>query len=257
MGVSRDITVMAVEIGNTNTHVGSVDIIALTCSHRKDFASATLRDDPALILEYIGEDDRNVPWVIAGGRNGLANDLERVVKKQGIERITQLCFHDNLPLAFRYDNPRSLGADRIANALFAHRRYPKRTVIAISSGTAVTIDLIASSAEFLGGAIMAGIPAQLCGLRVAAPALPLLPVPEPYVPLPATSTEACMFAGTVHGTAGAINHIVARYCSSISEEPIIIATGGGWEITESHIDFRYTFEPDMTIIGTGLYSRYS
>jgi type III pantothenate kinase len=257
MDVLRDTTVFAVEIGNTNTHIGSVDIAALACFNRKDFASAKLRADPALILEYISEEDRNVPWVIAGGRNGLANDLERMIKKQGIGRITQLCFHDKLPITFRYDNPRSLGADRIANALFAHWRYPKNTVIAISSGTAVTIDLIASSAEFLGGAILAGIPAQLCGLHVAAPALPLLPVPGPHVPLPATSTEACMLAGTVYGTAGAINLIVARYCSSISEEPIIIATGGGWEITESHIDFRYTFEPDMTVIGTGLYSRYS
>lgn len=257
MGVSRDTTVIAVEIGNTNTHVGSVDIATLTCFNRKDVSSATLLADPALIVERIGEDDRKVPWVIAGGRNGLANDLERVIKDQGIGRISHLRYSDKLPLAFRYDDPRSLGADRIANALFAHCRYPKRTVIAISSGTAVTIDLIASSAEFLGGVILAGIPAQLYGLHVAAPALPLLPIPEHPVPLPATSTESCMHAGIVHGTAGAINHIVSRYRSSISEEPLVIATGGGWKITESYVDFRYTFEPDMTIIGTGLFFRYS
>jgi pantothenate kinase type III len=257
MSVPRDTTVIAVEIGNTNTHVGCVDIPELTCSNRKDFASATLMPNPALIVEHTSEDDRNVPWVIAGGRKGLANDLERAIKNKGIERVSHLYYSDRLPLTFRYDNPQSLGADRIANAIYARTRYPGRTVITISSGTAVTIDLIASSAEFLGGAILAGIPAQLCGLHVAAPALPLLPVPEPHVPLPATSTESCIHAGIVHGIAGAINHIVARYRSSISEEPLIIATGGGWKVTEPYVDFRYTFEPDMTIIGTGLYSRYS
>jgi type III pantothenate kinase len=257
MGLTRDTTVIAVEIGNTNTHVGSVDIGALTCLNRQDISSATLLADPDLIVEHISEDNRQVPWIIAGGRNGLANDLERVIKDHGIGRISHLRYSDKLPLAFRYDDPQSLGADRIANALFAHWRYPKRTVIAISSGTAVTIDIIASSAEFLGGAIMAGIPAQLCGLHVAAPALPLLPVPEHQVPLPATSTEMCMHAGIVHGIAGAINHIVSCYRSSISGEPLVIATGGGWKITEPYVDFRYTFEPDMTVIGTGLFFRYS
>jgi type III pantothenate kinase len=257
MDALRDDTVIAVEIGNTNTHVGCVNNAALTCSRRKDFASAKLLSDPALIAESISEDERHVPWVIAGGRKGLANDIERAIRNKGIERIAHLYYNDRLPLTFRYDDPRSLGADRIANAVYAHSRYPGHTIIAISSGTAVTIDLIASSAEFLGGAILAGIPAQLCGLHVAAPALPLLPVPEPHVPLPATSTESCIQTGIVHGIAGAINHIVARYRSSISEEPTIIATGGGWKITEPHIDFRFSFEPDMTIIGTGLFFRYA
>jgi pantothenate kinase type III len=257
MGISNDTTVIAVEIGNTNTHIGSVDTATLACSGRKDVATAMFMANPALIAEQISDDNRNLPWVIAGGRSRLANDLERMVRNHGVGTIAHLRFSNKFPLTFRYDDPESLGADRIANAVFACCRYPKRTVITISSGTAITIDLISSSAEFCGGIIMAGIPAQISGLHVAAPTLPLLTVPQPHVPLPALSTEGCMRAGIVHGTAGAINHIVGRYGSSLSEEPLIIATGNGWKITEPEIDFRYTFEADMTVIGTGLSYRYT
>ena len=119
MGISRDTSVFAVEIGNTNTHTGSVDITALTCSGRKDMATAMLLAKPDLIAEHISDDNRNVPWVIAGGRNGLASSLERVIQKHDISPITHLRLSNKLPLTFKYDNSGSLGADRIANAIYA------------------------------------------------------------------------------------------------------------------------------------------
>jgi type III pantothenate kinase len=249
-------TVAAIDIGNTNTHLGVVDTSAMRCLHRFDFPSTAVSADPSFIVSAANDSVRGIPWVIAGGRNGLAFSLEQTLHALGIATIVQVHHHTRLPVRFHYDNPSSLGADRIAHALFVHRRYPGRTVIVISSGTAITIDVIKESGEFMGGVIMAGIPAQLLGLHAAAPALPLPGIPELPVTLPARSTAACMHAGIVHGTAGALNHIVGRYRAELAGEPIILASGGGWKYTEHLLDFKYSFEPDLTIVGAALYALY-
>src|SRR2546423_605947 len=50
----------------------------------------------------------------------------------------------------RYDNPKDVGADRIANALAAYSKYGG-PVIVIDFGTAVTYDAINAEGDYLGG----------------------------------------------------------------------------------------------------------
>src|SRR5439155_1431094 len=52
----------------------------------------------------------------------------------------------------RYDNPKDVGADRIANALAAYTKYGGPVVV-IDFGTAVTYDAINAEGDYLGGAI--------------------------------------------------------------------------------------------------------
>src|SRR5256886_12831134 len=51
----------------------------------------------------------------------------------------------------RYDNPKDVGADRIANALAAYSKYGGPIVV-IDFGTAVTYDAINAEGDYLGGA---------------------------------------------------------------------------------------------------------
>src|SRR5882672_2559011 len=50
----------------------------------------------------------------------------------------------------RYDNPKDVGADRIANALAAYTKYGGPIVV-IDFGTAVTYDAINAEGDYLGG----------------------------------------------------------------------------------------------------------
>src|SRR5439155_5935 len=63
----------------------------------------------------------------------------------------------------RYDNPKDVGADRIANALAAYTKYGGPVVV-IDFGTAVTYDAINAEGDYLGGAIAPGVEISLDAL---------------------------------------------------------------------------------------------
>src|SRR5436305_1636400 len=85
----------------------------------------------------------------------------------------------------RYDNPKDVGADRIANALAAYSKYGG-PVIVIDFGTAVTYDAINADGDYLGGAIAPGVEisldalvSQTAMLRRAAPGLETARLTDP------------------------------------------------------------------------------
>ena len=55
------------------------------------------------------------------------------------------------------DNPREVGADRIANAVAAHEMFPESAVVVVDFGTAITVDAVSAKGQYLGGAIAPGL----------------------------------------------------------------------------------------------------
>ena len=62
-----------------------------------------------------------------------------------------------------YDDPKEVGADRIANAVGAFDLYGGPTVV-VDFGTATTFDAISAKGEYMGGAIVPGIEISLDAL---------------------------------------------------------------------------------------------
>jgi type III pantothenate kinase len=106
-------------------------------------------------------DIHNLPAVLAGVSDARAAEIEKTLISRGINTISRVKHHSGLPLKVRYEKPSSLGADRLADALYAVTVYPGENVVIIDSGTAVTIDLVTAGGEFAGGTIIAGVEAQL------------------------------------------------------------------------------------------------
>ncbi len=255
--------VIAVDIGSTRTHVGCVNTGKRICLFRRDFLSSELDRCLPEAVRRIKNIISSAPACLAGRQaviaGGRAHTAEKIMEKYGVTSITRLSWHARLPLRFRYDRPETLGADRIADALYAAAAYLRRNVIIIDSGTAITVDAVSRSAEFTGGVILAGIEIQLYGLHAATGALRALPVvaiPDKRIPFPGNSTEICMQAGAAHGTAGALNHLVRKYRSLLGGKCLVLATGGGWNLTKKLVDFDFIEVPDMTLIGTALYALY-
>src|SRR5205814_787090 len=65
-----------------------------------------------------------------------------------------------------YDNPKEVGADRIANAVGAFDLYGGPSIV-VDFGTATTIEAVSANGEYLGGAIFPGIEISLDPLRAA------------------------------------------------------------------------------------------
>jgi type III pantothenate kinase len=250
--------ILAIDIGNSTLHVGIVDSRSLRCSNRLDAPLFSLRHElPRLLDKTISSIDAaaagGLRTVIAGGDRGTVLAVRSLLREFGLSNVTDLTWREGLPVTFHYKNPSRLGPDRIADALYAAAAYPTGNTVIIGVGTAVTVNALRSGSDFLGGVIFPGAAAQLRSLHEAAPVLPLLDLTGKPVPLPGASTEACMRAGVIHAVAGGINHVVKELRSVLGGECTVLSTGGGWDTVKQFVDFEFVGNPDMTLIGAGLF----
>ena len=125
----------------------------------------------------------------------------------------------------RYENPRELGSDRIANAVAAYELYGG-PCITIDFGTATSFGAISARGEFLGGAICPGLKLAADALTENTAKLPRFELVKPESVI-GRNTVANMQAGIVYGYIGQINYLVERMKREMNVPNIkVIATGG-------------------------------
>jgi type III pantothenate kinase len=122
-----------------------------------------------------------------------------------------------------YDNPKEVGADRIANAVGTFDAYGGPS-ICVDFGTATTFDCISEKGEYLGGAILPGIGISMDALFGRAAALRRVELVEPRNVIGKSTVESIQ-SGAVYGFTGSVDAIVRRIQSEIGE-CTVVATGG-------------------------------
>lgn len=130
-------------------------------------------------------------------------------------------------LKIRYKNPAAVGADRIANAVAAVRRYPESDVIIIDFGTATTCDVITKDRSYLGGAIFAGTLLSMQALESRTAKLPKVEIMIPEAACGRT-TEESIQSGLYHSTIGSVRELVRVITDQefSGKQPLLLATGG-------------------------------
>ena len=125
----------------------------------------------------------------------------------------------------KYENPRELGSDRIANAVAAYELYGG-PCITIDFGTATSFGAISARGEFLGGAICPGLKLAADALTENTAKLPRFELVKPDNVIGRT-TVTNMQAGIVYGYIGQIKYLVNRMKQEMGMPDIkVIATGG-------------------------------
>ena len=125
----------------------------------------------------------------------------------------------------RYENPRELGSDRIANAVAAYELYGG-PCITIDFGTATSFGVINERGEFLGGAICPGLKLAAEALTEHAAKLPRFELAKPDSVI-GRNTISNMQAGIVYGYIGQINYLVERMKRELgAPHAKVVATGG-------------------------------
>ena len=125
----------------------------------------------------------------------------------------------------KYENPRELGSDRIANAMAAYELYGG-PCITIDFGTATSFGVISERGEFLGGAICPGLKLAADALTERAAKLPRFELTKPESVI-GRSTVTNMQAGIVYGYIGQVNYLIERMKKELNAPHAkVIATGG-------------------------------
>jgi type III pantothenate kinase len=144
-----------------------------------------------------------------------------------------------------------VGADRIANAVAAHEMFSGEAVVVVDFGTAITLDVVSSNGDYLGGAIAPG-------MDIAAAALFQLTAQIGRVELAAPpaavgkNTVMAVQSGIIYGTAGLVDGLVERVASELGGRVRVIATGGLAPRVVEHCKTVEHIDPVLTLKGLRL-----
>ena len=111
-------------------------------------------------------------------------------------------------MPIRYDDPREVGPDRIANAVAARERHGAPAVV-VDFGTSTNFDVVNAAGEFAGGVLAPGVEVSMDALFARAARLPKVPFAAPERVISQTTTAALQ-SGLVYGFAGQVDAIVDR-----------------------------------------------
>ncbi len=145
-----------------------------------------------------------------------------------------------------YDNPREVGADRIADAVGAHDLYDGALII-VDMGTATVFDVVSAAGEYLGGAIAPGVAISLEALYKQASALRSVELVEPRSVIGRSTVESIQ-SGVLYGFAAQVDGMVARIKQELGEATVI-ATGGLASLIAPHTTSVTHVEPWLTLHG--------
>jgi type III pantothenate kinase len=125
----------------------------------------------------------------------------------------------------KYENPRELGSDRIANAVAAYTLYGGPCIF-IDFGTATTYGVMSSKGEFLGGAICPGLKLAAEALVEHTAKLPRFELTKPANVI-GRNTISGMQAGIVYGYVGQVTYLIKKMKEELGEPNAkVVATGG-------------------------------
>jgi type III pantothenate kinase len=145
-----------------------------------------------------------------------------------------------------YDNPKEVGADRIANAVGAHDLFGGPCVV-VDLGTATTFDAISADGEYLGGAITPGVVVSLDALFAHAALLRRVELVEPRSVIGKSTVESIQ-SGALYGFAAQVDGLCRRFASELGE-CTVVATGGLAELISPHSEEIEYVEPWLTLHG--------
>jgi type III pantothenate kinase len=220
---------LAVDVGNTQTHVGLFRGEELLEHWRFHTSRTATADELAVVLGgLLRLNDRSLrdvdAIVVSCVVPALAQEYNEVRLRylDGAGALVGPELKTGMPI--RIDDPRELGADRLVNAVAAYERV-NGACIAVDFGTAINYDAVSAAGEYLGGVISPGVEISIEALTQRAAALPKVRLESPRAAIGKGTREAIQ-SGVIYGYAGQVDGIVMRLREELEEEATVIATGG-------------------------------
>ena len=218
-------------------------------------------------------------WRIATERNRSGDELGALYKSfLDLNRVDGICLSSTVPqlvpsyhefaerytdaellelgpgvktgIPVRYDDPREVGPDRIANAVAAAERYGAPCIV-VDFGTSTNFDVVSGDAEYVGGVLAPGIEISMDALFARAARLRKIDFVQPESVIGKT-TVASLQSGLVYGFAGQVDGIVERIRGELGTDARAIATGGLAELIAPHSRTIERVDPFLTLEGLRL-----
>lgn len=150
-------------------------------------------------------------------------------------------------LEIAYDNPRDVGADRVADAVAAKELYGFPTII-VDFGTATVFDVISAAGVYLGGAIAPGISVAAEALFLNTSQLRRVELAAPRSAI-GQNTTAALQSGLVLGYAELVKGLTGRIKAELGGAATVVATGGLADVISRETGIFDEINPNLTLVG--------
>src|SRR4029077_15277116 len=241
---------LAVDVGNTQTVFGLFDGAELTEHWR--IATERHRSGDELGAQYKSFLDLGRVEGIS-----LASTVPQLIRsyQEFAERYTDAELLELGPgvktgITVRYDDPREVGPDRVANAVAAADRYGAPCIV-VDFGTSTNFDVVSAAGQYVGGVLAPGIEISMDALFARAARLVKVYFVEPPTVIGKTTANALQ-SGLVYGFAGQVDGIVERIRGEVGVEAQTVATGGLAELIAPHARTLERVDPFLTLEGLRL-----
>jgi type III pantothenate kinase len=241
---------LAIDVGNTSTVFGLFDGAELT----EHWRVATERHKSG---DELGALFRN--FVDLAGVAGIAlsstvpqlvRSYEEFAARYTSAELLELGPGVKTGIPVRYDDPREVGPDRIANAVAAAAGYGAPCIV-VDFGTSTNFDVVSPGGEYVGGVLAPGIEISMDALFARAARLRKIDFVEPEAVIGKTTVSALQ-SGVVYGFAGQVDGIVDHIRAELRSEAQTVATGGLADLIAPHARTLDRVDPFLTLEGLRL-----
>ena len=245
---------MAVDIGNTQTVLGVFDGENLRERWRVTTEASRTADEIGAVCTTLlglkGLSPKDIEaTIVSSVVPGLTRSYEDLAEGLFDSKFYEVNSGMKTGLDNRYDDPSSVGADRIVNAVATGRYYGFPAII-VDIGTATTVEAVDTDSCYLGGAILTGLYVALDALISRTAKLPSVDLEARSTRAIANNTPDSIRSGFLYGYAGALDALIQRFQEELGTPGLrAVATGGPARVIARHCQQIGTLDPDLTLKG--------
>ena len=243
---------LAIDVGNTQTVLGTFDGDRLTDSWRTRTDARATADELALLFRGLLAGSPPLTGIAACATvPAVMLELRHMVARTypGVPTVlVEPGVRTGVPVLT--DNPKEVGTDRIMNTLAAHHLHGGPAVV-VDFGTSTNFDVVSARGEFLGGALAPGIEISVDALAARGAQLRKVELARPRSVIGKNTVEALQ-SGILFGFAGQVDGIVRRIRAELGGTATVIATGGLAPLVLAETETIDVHEPELTLVGLRL-----
>ena len=245
-------TLLAMDVGNTNTVVGLLRNGKLTHSWRLTTVRERTGDEHGILVKNalalagydgIKFDGIAISCVVPPLLPGIKEMCNSYFKLDPF--VVQPGIKTGMPIL--YEHPQEIGADRIVLAVAGYQIYGGPCIV-VDLGTATTFDAISAKGEYMGGIIAPGIGISAEALFQRAAKLPRVEIREPAEVI-GRNTVTAMQSGIFYGYLGLIEKILTLVEKEMGTPTTNVATGGLAPLIAKRSDKIHHSSPDLIMDG--------
>jgi type III pantothenate kinase len=221
---------LAIDVGNTNVVLGLFERsreprATVRITTRRDATA----DEVSLVVSHLlakaGTESAQLSRsVICSVVPTLTHSVTSFVENELGHEPLVISAKSELGVPLAVDDPREVGPDRIVNALAARETIGVPAIV-VDLGTATTFDCLDREGRYVGGVIAPGLETSAEELFRRAARLTKIDFTFPDRLL-GKNTRDCLRSGTLNGSVGMIDALVAGLWRELDGRGTTVATGG-------------------------------